>query len=516
MSTPEEADLLLRFLTEGYVVVQPRDVDPGLHEQLWTRADELYGRVRDATFPLPHLEVLGDNLAAQIPELEQILGDGAVSGAIETLLGPDAYLHPHNFVHESTPADQPFHQDGNLPWNERGHYRSHRPDWVILFYYPQAVTLDNGPTEIVPFSQYWTTDIEKPDGGWRRGDPVDHTLSRDVLQGEDLEARDAALAASLGKLGVPDLERRFVQVPAGSVVIGNYDLIHRGSRTLPASAARYMFKFYYARTRAPQAASCTEPALADLRADLHSVVQSIHAWSRGQRRRVDLTSEHIERLARDLASNCESSRVAAAYELGAARDADSLARLLEGLNSPAEATRRAAAYGLRERADEAAAPLQRALVEGSPSVRRFAAFALGSSWSGGADALIERLSAEDDDLARSNVAYALGQIGRDAAAPVEPMATALIARLEAGAEPDNTNVAGLPRSTVRQSVAYALLQLATNHALPDSALARLAELGGTDPDRYVASMLTEAVARRSTEGALIRSLNARRWHCAPR
>ena len=78
-------------------------------------------------------------------------------------------------------------------------------------------------------------------------------------------------------------------------------------------------------------------------------------------------------------------------------------------------------------------------------------------------------------------------------------------------EPDNTTVAGLSRSTVRQSVAYALLQLASNHSLAPDARDEIAQLLGIESDRYVAGMLAEVVALDSPDASVIRTLAARRF-----
>ena len=91
-----------------------------------------------------HLQVIGDNLRARIPLVERLLRSSAVYGALTSVLGDGYLLHPHHFVHEASTTDQSFHQDGNLPWNDRAHYRAHRPNWAMLFYYPQAVTLESG------------------------------------------------------------------------------------------------------------------------------------------------------------------------------------------------------------------------------------------------------------------------------------------------------------------------------------------------------------------------------------
>lgn len=506
----------LEFLDQGYVVIRPRSLSAEFHGQMWQAADNLYAQVRQRQSPTAHLEIIGDNLRAAVPALDELLNDPAVDGAVTSILGEGAFLHPHNFVHISAKADQPFHQDGNLPWNERGHYRAHRPDWLIFFYYPQAVTLDNGPTEIVPHSQYWTTDIEKADGSWRSGDMIDPSLDRKLLEADDLTLRDQALAASLDKLHIPRLERRFIEVPAGSVVIGNYDLIHRGTRTTPGQAARYMYKFYFARTREPTAAAWDNdadlPRLDRVREDLRPIVRSNWAWSRGVRYRQALGETELAQALDDLHGGTENARIAAAYRLGSDTGEQSLAGLVRALHSDVEGTRRAAAYGLRLRCDEAGQALEQACRDERVSVRRFAAFALGAGWSAGADVLIERLEQEDDDLARSNAAYALGQIARNAHTDSDAILAALIARLKPGVEPDNTDVAGMSRSTVRQSAAYAVLQAAANHVPSAKLRAQLKQLISVERDRYVMGMLIEALAQHSPDADLIRTLAGRRWN----
>ena len=512
-------DAYLRFLSDGYVVVRPDELDDRYHDLLWQRADALYDLTRRLESPTAHLQILGDNLRAAIPELDRLLHDPAVTGAVASVLGDGAFLHPHHYVHRSAARDQPFHQDGNLPWNERGHYRSHRPDWLIVFYYPQDVTLEKGPTEIIPCSQYWTTDIERADGTWRAGDPINADFDSALLAGDDLDARDRALADSLDGLHIPDLERRVIEVPAGSVVIGNYDLIHRGTRTQPGQAARYMYKFYFARTQEPTAPAWTNrvasPSLAAVRPDLHPIVESTWAWSRGQRLQRPVGEAALATARGDLCSGLEHLQVAAAYTLGTDTGEASLGFLLEGLHHDTERTRRASAYGLRLRCDEAGDALRQACTDEQVSVRRFAVFALGASWSPGMESLLERLEHETDDLARSNAAYALGQVARNPNVDGPRIVEALIARLAPEVEPDNTEVAGLSRSTVRQSVAHALLQVASNHPLTAEARAAIADLISIESDRYVVGMLAEAVARNSPDGPAIRALAARRWSTAP-
>ncbi len=509
-------DQYLQFLTDGYLVIQPESLPDEYHDSIWQKADGLYDWTSRLKSPTSHLSILGDNVRAQIPEIDHVLADPAVTGAVSSILGEDAFLHPHHFLHESSKRDQPFHQDGNLPWNERGHYRAHRPDWLILFYYPQAVTLENGPTEIIPSSQYWTTDIENEDGTWRPGDPIDPDLGFDVLAGDDLDIRDQRLSASVEKLHIPGIERKFIQLPKGSVALVHYDLIHRGTRKLPEAAARYMFKFYYARTREPALAAWSNqevlPDLGNVRPDLQPVARSIWAWSRGERRRQATEPAQLEAAADQLLTGRENEKVAAAYVLGSDSGNFSLQTLLEGLYHRDEGTRRASAYGLRLRCDEAGEALTEASQHERVSVRRFAAFALGAAWSPGTDALLSMLQSESDDLARSNAAYAVGQAARNPDIDGHRILEALLDRLGPGVEPDNTDIAGLSRSTVRQSIAYAVLQLASNHTLDADEKSKISALATREPDRYVAGMLYEAIALHSEDCEALRALSARRWN----
>jgi len=86
------------------------------------------------------------------------------------------------------------HKDDNAHYNARK-MRHHRPVQLEVFYYPDEVTLDNGPTCVIPYSHYWTTNHEDssdnfsgPDhlftqGGTRDGE-------RPQQNNDDLEERD--------------------------------------------------------------------------------------------------------------------------------------------------------------------------------------------------------------------------------------------------------------------------------------------------------------------------------------
>ena len=160
------------YLRDGYVVLAPEELPESFHDEMFAAACAVHDDARAIGGDSNHLQMIGDNLRARIPALDRLLGCDTVRGALTSVLGEGFVLHPHHFVHEATPNDQSFHQDGNLPWNERAHYRTHRPNWAMLFYYPQRVTEESGPTEVLPGTQYWTTDFERDDGTWHRGDAV--------------------------------------------------------------------------------------------------------------------------------------------------------------------------------------------------------------------------------------------------------------------------------------------------------------------------------------------------------
>ena len=207
-------DAVARWLVDGYIEFDP-DVDDAVHEGLFEAAKGVHDEARAIGGDSNHIQVTGDNLRARIPDVDRVLQAPRVHGALASLLGPGYVLHPHNFVHESSVRDQSFHQDGNLPWNDRGHYRTHKPNWVVLFYYPQAVSSELGPTEVLAGSQYWTTDFEKPDGTWYRGDAVDKHADPDDFAQDDLAARDRRIQSVVDSLRIPAVERRKLKLPQG-------------------------------------------------------------------------------------------------------------------------------------------------------------------------------------------------------------------------------------------------------------------------------------------------------------
>jgi len=521
---PLSDDQFLNFLADGYLVVTPSKMSDKDHDHLYASAQLLYERSEKLQSRTAHFEILGDNLRALIPEVDHVVNDPAVVDTVTSLIGNRYVLHPHHYVHTSTTADQGFHQDGNLPWNERGHYRSHRPDWLFLFYYPQAVDETNGPTEIVAGSQYWTKDFETEDG-WRSSDSMDRSFNGEDIRSDNFVYRDRRLQEGLDSVGVPDLDRRFIHVTKGSVVIGSYDLIHRGSRKLLDTPDRFMYKFYAARATEPNAPAWYHkdmPDFAHVRKELQPVVKQIWDWSSGQKSLVPV--EDMQGVADRLMSGREDEKVEAAYRLGSDDAKEAIEILIKAVRSKSESTRRASGYGLRNQGQRATLEIVEVLQSSGPKTRRVAAYALGTVESASSqlavDALIHCVESDDDDLVRSNAAYSLGQLSRANKCDAQRIGGALIARLLPGVEPNNTVMAGLPRSTLRQSVAYALMQLLINHELPDDITADVVRLAVDDPDRYVRGMLLEALSYCFSDNpvaaALTGGLIRQRWNIAPR
>lgn len=491
---------LLRYLRDGFVVLQPDDLDADFHTAMFDAGCRVWDEARALDGVPVHLQVVGDNLRAHIPLVERLLESPTVQGALTSVLGEGFLLHPHHFVHEATTNDQAFHQDGNLPWNDRAHYRTHRPNWAMLFYYPQPVTLASGPTEVLPGTQYWTTDFEKPDGTWYRGDAVDKALPREALGQDDLAARDRRLQAVVDSLGIPGLKRQRLELPAGSVVLANYDLMHRGSRAAPEfDGRRFMYKFYYLRTTDPQPASHPSalPRLGACGA-LQGPVEFIWRWLHGDANGQP-EIEDTGQTKRFAAAKAEDERIRLAYEIGwlARNDQDALDCLGRYLTGEHEARRRAMIYAAGVAGSASKGVVASAMASADAPVRRASAAAAGEARLTDAEtveALFRLLETDADDLVRSNAAYALGNVARVAAAQVS--ASRLLKRLALTAEPDNTGNGGMARSTVRVNVMYALC----NAALDDGDLAALAKVGLADHDRYVRGLAVALLERHALAG----------------
>ncbi len=471
----DDADMA-RFLRDGMLCLRPPELDAAFHARCFTAAAGLYDEAKRQGGTTAHMQLLGDNLLAQVPPLHQLLAAPSVHGALASVLGDGYVLHPHQFVHAAGRMDQGFHQDGNLPWNTRGHFRSPRPIAAILFYYPQAVTDEMGPTEVLPGTQYWRGSFEEGEQ-WHGDDHLDRAFDQDAGRDADLARRDMRLDASLDVLAGQQVVRQRLCVPAGTVALLHYDLVHRGTRQAPGfDGRRYMYKFYFLRTREPVRAAwnnvAPRPPGTPRGAPNEAIVERSWRWLRGED-------------GRESSGNVDPQ----------------LPSLMQQLHNADERTRRDAGYLLGDAGAHAAAALCTAAADPEVMVRRMAAFALGETRHADASvvtALVTAL-ADADSFVRSNAAFSLGSLAR--VQPLPPSAIdALLTRLDAQVEPDNTRSAGMSRSTVRECVVQALLMAASNAGLDDTQRMALAERGLADGSRYVRGLAVQALLRSAEDG----------------
>ncbi len=206
-----------QFLVDGYLVLKT-----DLNEDVHSAIDHRLREVTEQEF------WHGNNVAARVPQLHEIVRCPTVHGAVTSLLG-DGYLHhPHRAVHMNTPVQDPdllltdemdappmgrgstagsgWHQDAQSPLARARH---HLPRFLIGFYFPHHTPKTMGPTRLQAGSYWWP-----------------HPL-RDV-----------------SGVVVPD------DIPAGTFVLVHFDMVHAGF-TNTSQQARFMVKFVFSRTRNP-------------------------------------------------------------------------------------------------------------------------------------------------------------------------------------------------------------------------------------------------------------------------
>lgn len=184
---------VLTFIALGYLVLRPTHPDgynARMHEALQQSGVET-----------------GPGVTEHIPALFEVCERPEVRGALTSLLGPD-YVHLRHrnlYVNRPGSRSQGWHQDDDAP------HRLHDVSTLIVFYYPQDVTLEMGPTVLLPGSHF-------------REAPLDLLATYANIRGQ-----------------------QFMVVPAGTVALIHGGLWHAGTlnrSTLP----RYMMKFMFERT----------------------------------------------------------------------------------------------------------------------------------------------------------------------------------------------------------------------------------------------------------------------------
>ena len=512
---------LVQFLDESYLVLELDDVSEATHDALFEEAQASYA-ARDKLADTPYaLEPIGDNLTARMPLVRSIIDSKVVSGALTSVLGGDHYRYSHAFIHKSGPADQGFHKDAHYPWGLRAGIRSHRPNWAMLFYYPQRTTVELGATHIVPGTTYWNVDHEI-EGHPFGEDRLEFAFERERIGAhDDLDYRDRRLNDAVASLD-PVLQILPVEIPKGAVVLVHFDLFHRGARSMSADD-RFMFKFWYVRMREPRRRDRIE-RLASADPRRQAPVIAMGNWLTGHQQAIETDTTTWE--------TNEAGRVARAYQLGSERPE----ALIDALRGTPETPRRAAMYGLTCAGGAAHPAALEALADDYWGIRKSAAFLLGEIGLYDADvvtALAGVAATDAKSEVRSTAVTALARIVRrdvatGQARAIDGALAVGLARLDPSVEPDMPRSL-VPMNRVRQAAALLILTIVTEALDLDDRPAALTGLAETiaarlanETDRYAAGTLTEIVNRLALAGdrcaltIVVAEFSRTRWTPTPR
>ena len=434
------------FIVNGYVTVTTA-LPAQFHDVIYKKTMTVFDKEGNP----------GNNLVPRIPEIQKVLDDPNVKGALTSLLGADYYMQPHRHPHYNPPGSQGqnMHQDGGKRW-------SHHTRRLLVFYYPQDTPLQLGPTGVVPMSHYYST---------REGSGV------------------APEQPIVGK--------------AGTVAFANYDLWHRA---MPNSSEkrRYMMKFLYTRMSEPQ-----EPTWANKETDWangkpvgpaehQEMFRHLWNWHRGiedSEASGTSNSGSLSGLISALNSTSESTGLQAAYELPRFGE-KVVPALVQCLQDESEMTRRNACYALNAIGSAAVEPLRDTLKDAREYVRDNAVEALGDLGTKAEPAvpeLVEVLS-DPSGSVRSHTIEALGTTSQSSSIAVPGIVKAL--------EDENDGV--------RRNAVFALARIGKNAAEAVEGLQNVL----FDANRYVRGDAVHALYRIGTPAAklaLLRYLETTRW-----
>lgn len=434
------------FIVNGFVTVTT-ELPAQFHDAIYEETVSVFDKEGNP----------GNNLVPRIPEIQRVLDDPYVRGALTSLLGADYYMQPHRHPHYNPPGSggQGMHQDGGKRW-------SHHTRRLLVFYYPQDTPIELGPTGVVPMSHYYST---------RDGSEIS---PEQPIVGE-----------------------------AGTVAFANYDLWHRA---MPNSSEkrRYMMKFLYARMSEPQ-----EPTWANNEAEWangtplgpaehQEMFRHLWNWHRAvEDSDTNGTSngESLSGLISALSSTSESTALQAAYELPRFGE-KAVPALVRCLQDESEMTRRNACYALNAVGTPAVEALQDTLKDSREYVRDNAAEALGDLGNraeSAVPALVEMLTDASGSV-RSHTIEALGTTSQSSSIAVPGLVKALKD----------------PHAGARWNAVFSLARIGQNAPGAVEGLQNML----FDESRYVRGDAVHALYRIGTPEAkavLLRYLEATRW-----
>ena len=414
------------FIVNGYTNVTA-DVPTHIHETIYDKTDELFAGAADFRGDRQHNPL--NNILPLVPELQVVLESPEVRGALTSILGNGYVMHPHRHCHPnfagSTPSNKengeerlmmPLHKDGHAG-GKRPRHRT--PRWAILFYYPQPCLAEQGPTCIIPGTQY-----------------VREFMLNSERQRHEMHAEGGNGTRLLGE---NFLNRNIVPMSGelGTVWIMHFDMVHSFLQNY-ISLNRYGMKFVFMRTEQPTAPSWNSdtstwqpPEINHVPYDAEILWTRIWNWMYGK---TDLYETARPNIKTDVASavaalktDDPNARMKAANELGFMRtDAtEAVPALVDALGDSYEPVRRNAIYAIGAIGKPAVDPLINALdsekeaFDMEPILHICdAAHGLASIGAPAVPALITALEDARENV-RASAAYALGEIGPVAAEAVD-------------------------------------------------------------------------------------------------
>ncbi len=474
------------FIVNGYVNVTA-DVPTHIHETIYNKTDELFAGAADFRGDRQHNPL--NNILPLVPELQVVLESPEVRGALTSILGNGYVMHPHRHCHPNflgtTPSGKengeerlmmPLHKDGHAG-GKRPRHRT--PRWAILFYYPQPCLAEQGPTCIIPGTQY----------------------IREFMLDNERQRHELHAEGGNGTRLLPEnfLNRNLVPMSGelGTVWIMHFDMVHSFLQNyIPLN--RYGMKFVFMRTEQPTAPSWNSetdiwqpPEINHVPYDAEILWTYIWNWMSGK---TDLyetdrsaTTIDIQSAVESLKTDDPAARMEAANTLGFMREdaAEAVSALVDALEDCYEPVRRNAIYALGAIGKPAVESLTNALdaekeaFEMEPILHICdAAHGLAAVGAPAVPALISALADERENI-RASTAYALGEMGPVAAEAVD----ALIALL--------TDASDASEEVRRHATsALGMIKVPTSKTVP-----ALVEVLGNPEDTDLAFFAAQALTR---------------------
>lgn len=453
-------DQMRQFISRGYLVLKT-DFSKEFHEGLNARLNEVMEKEGNP----------GNNIVPRLSEVGEIVENRVVRGALTSVLGDDYTIHPHRHCHFTFPGRkvQGWHKDSY--WGHQK-VRNHHNWWAMIFYYPQAVDEEMGPSGLLEGTQYYTK---------RAGDSTEKPV--------------------------------FLEGPEGTFALIHYDLWHRGGANL-SQKNRAMIKFQFVRMGSPSAPAWNNKSESWAPVDGTSVDHNVlwsHQWDwhRGHARLEqngdsDLANQSngsgengasLGELAEKLASRYEPEGVESAYRL-ASQPGKAMPLLADALTSGDATASRNAGYALSAIGSSAQETLLGAMKHDTEEARMHAAFALGESRQGCAEKTSAVAEAVKDPsvVVRRTAVEALGQI--------KSQSDEVLPALETGLKDED--------GQVRFTAALSMLRLGPEAAASVPAL----QAALRDENRYVRAHAVDALRRIGTTESLniaLDYLSAHRW-----